>query len=181
MAILEETAKLKLSSLPYQARAGLYPMLIALCLCLAFSGLWLVVAVSLIAAGVFEHMIWGVLIALCTLAYCAYMGMVAYKLFTDSKRQFELELNQSEIVLTVIDTFHGSKSTQMVNLKDISYAEYYPFPDSSCLYIYAPYTVMELPLWPFGPRGADVADFLSGRGVSVMNVLLDDKLPNPLR
>jgi hypothetical protein len=44
--------------------------------------------------------------------------------------------------------------------------------------LHAPYVDMEVPLWPLSGQGADVVDFLNGRGVNVVNVQSDDKIPD---
>jgi hypothetical protein len=105
------------------------------------------------------------------------MGYIAYRLLVDSKRQYVLELNASEAVLTVLDNLHRQKSTQMVLLDDVKYAEYYPYPDSASVILHAPYTMMEIPLWPLGQQSQDVMDFLAGRGIAIVNAQFDDRIP----
>lgn len=178
MIQLADTTGLTLASGPYKARPGLYPMLIALGIGFAFSIVWLVVAICLIADGKAQYVMYGIMVALATAAYCTYMGYVAYRLLVDSKRQYVLELTQCEAVLTVIDKLHRKKSTQMVLLDDVRYAEYYPFADSATVILHAPYTVMEIPLWPLGLRSQDVMDFLTGRGIAIVNAQFDDELPD---
>lgn len=152
-------------------------MLVALGIGFAFSVVWLVVAVCLISGRELQYVLYGAIVALATAAYCTYMGYVAYRLLADSKRQYVLELTQCEAVLTVIDNLHKKKSTQMVLLDDVKYAEYYPYPDSSAVILHAPYTVMEVPLWPLGNQSQDVMDFLAGRGIPIVNSQFDDELP----
>ena len=177
MIQLQDTTGLTLASGPYKTRPGLYPMLVALGIGFAFSIVWLIVAGCLIADGKAPYVLYGIMVAIATAAYCTYMGYVAYRLLADSKRQYVLELTQSEAVLTVIDKLHRRKSTQMVLLDDVRYAEYYPYPDSSSVILHAPYAVMEIPLWPLGTQSQDVMDFLSGRGISIVNAQFDDELP----
>ncbi len=68
----------------------------------------------------------------------------------------------------------------MVLLDDVSYGEYYPYGDSACVILHAPYCQMEVPLWPFGERGRDVIDFLTGRGIRVVDVQSDEQIPETL-
>lgn len=125
-----------------------------------------------------EFFTWGLMIILSTLAYCAYLGIAGYKIYADSRRQYVLELTGTEAILSVIDQLRKKKSTQMVLLADVKYIEYYPYPDCASIIMHAPYTDMEVPLWPFGTQGQDVIDFLEGRGVHVVNVQSDEKIPD---
>ncbi|MBX9722253.1 MAG: hypothetical protein K2X81_12710 [Candidatus Obscuribacterales bacterium] len=177
MVQIVETSGLKIASGPYKARQGLYPMIVALFIGFCFSALWLTVSVMLILDGKTANVVWGIITGLSTLLYCFYMGFIAYKLTRDSQRHYLLEITYSEAVLTVRDKLHGKKSTQMVLLDDIKYAEYYPYPDSSSVILHAPYTVMEIPLWPLGTQAHDVMDFLSGRGIPIVNAQFDDRIP----
>jgi hypothetical protein len=174
---ITDTNGLKVASGPYKSRPGLYPMLIALVIGFGFSLLWLTVSVFLILDGHTPNVIWGSMTGLCTILYCCYMGYIAYRLLVDSKRQYVLELNASEAVLTVLDNLHRQKSTQMVLLDDVKYAEYYPYPDSASVILHAPYTMMEIPLWPLGQQSQDVMDFLAGRGIAIVNAQFDDRIP----
>lgn len=142
-----------------------------------FSVAWLGVSFFLLFSGKLEQLVLGVLIGLSTVVYSLYMGYTAYRLYADSKVEYQLELNDSEAVLYIIDPVRKRKSTQMVVLADVKYAEYYPYKDSATVFLYAPYMVMEIPLWPLGSYGTDVIDFLSGFGIPIMNVQSDDKLP----
>lgn len=177
MTVYSETTGLTLTSGPAKSRPGLIPMVVALVVGFSFSGLWLAVSAALIWEGNFDHVIWGTLTGMCTILYCCYMGFMAWKLLSEGRRDYLLELTLDEAVLTVVDNMSHKKSTQMVLLDDVRYAEYYPYPDSSSVLLHAPYTVMEIPLWPLGNCGVDVIDFLSGRGISVINVQSDDKIP----
>lgn len=178
MAVELEKIGLTLTSRPGKCRPGLIPMGIALAVGFLFSGLWLTVSACLIIEGNFDHVIWGSLTGMCTLLYCFYMGYMAWKLLSDSRRDYLLELTGSEAVLTVVDHMNRKKSTQMVLLDDVKFAEYYPYPDSASVMLHAPYTVMEIPLWPLGNGGIDVIDFLAGRGIRVVNVQSDDRIPD---
>jgi len=93
------------------------------------------------------------------------------------KREYVLELTESEVVLVIIDRYAKKKTTQMLLLDDVIYAEYYPYPDSSTIIYHTEYALMEVPLWPMGDRGQDVVDFTEGRGVRVINVQSDESIP----
>lgn len=180
MVQTRDSCGLKLASGSYKQRPGLYPMLVALLIGFAFSAVWLTVSVYLILDGHTDHVVWGVMTGLCTILYCLYMGYISYRMISDSQRQYELELTQTEAVLVVKDRLHRKKSTQMVLLDDVKYAEYYPYPDSSSVILHAPYTVVEIPLWPLGRQAQDVMDFLAGRGVPIVNAQFDDRIPEQI-
>ena len=174
---ISDTSGLKVASGPYKKRPGLYLMLVALLIGFGFSLLWLTVSFFLIMDGHTPSVVWGSMTGMCTLLYCCYMGYTAYRLLVDSQRQYILELNATEAVLTVLDKLHRQKSTQMVLFDDVKYAEYYPYPDSASVILHAPYAMMEIPLWPLGNQAQDVMDFLAGRGVAIVNVQFDDRVP----
>lgn len=170
---------LKLVSKPYKYRAGLWPMVAALSIGFVFSIAWFAVAGWMVTQSGVEFLVWGSMIILSTLAYCAYLGIAAYKMFADSRRIYSLELTDTEAVLSVIDRLSKKKCTQMVLLADVKYAEYYPYPDSASMIMHAPYADMEVPLWPLGAQAQqDALDFLEGRGVRVINVQSDEKIPD---
>jgi len=177
MVQIVDGSGLKMVSGPFKSRPGLYPMIVALAIGFGFSIAWLTVSVMLIFQGTLSAIMWGVMTALCTLAYCVYMGYMVYRIVEDSQRLYILEVNHSEAVLTVLDKLHHKKSTQMVLLDDVKYAEYYPYTDSCTVILHAPYTVMEIPLWQLGTQSQDVMDFLSGRGIPIVNAQFDDKIP----
>jgi hypothetical protein len=170
--------RLKLVSKPYKNRAGLLPMIVALAIGFSFSCIWFGVATWMIMQAGAEFITWGILIILSTLAYCVYLGIAAFKIYADSKRQYCLELTETEAILSMVDTLRKMKSTQMVLLADVKYGEYYPFADSSCIILHAPYADMEVPLWPLGPQAQDALDFLEGRGIHIVNVQSDEPIPN---
>lgn len=178
MVQIVDSSGLTIASGPFKKRQGLYPMLVALVIGFGFSLLWLTVSLFLILDGHTPMVVWGAMTGLCTIIYCCYMGYEAYRMLTDSNKQYILEITQSEVVLTILDKFHRKKSTQMVLLDDVKYAEYYPYQDSSSVILHAPYTVMEIPLWPLGRQSQDVMDFLSGRGIPVVNAQFDDRIPS---
>jgi hypothetical protein len=169
--------RLKLISKPYKHRAGLWPMMVALTIGFSFSFVWFAVAGWMILQPGAEFITWGILIILSTLAYCVYLGAAAFKIYADSKRQYCLELTETEAILSVVDKLRKKQSTQMVLLADVRYGEYYPYPDSACIILHAPYTDMEIPLWPLGVQAQDALDFLEGRGVHVVNVMSDERIP----
>jgi hypothetical protein len=178
LVVTVDSVRLQLHSKPYKNRAGLVPMVFALSIGLAFSIAWFVVATWMILQSGPEFITWGILIVLSTIVYCAYLGFAGYKIWSDSHRQYCLELNATEAVLSVLDYPKKRKSTQMVLLSDVRYGEYYPYSDSSSLILHTSYADMEVPLWPFGSQSQDVLDFLEGRGVHVINVQSDEKIPD---
>ena len=140
----------------------------------AFVLMWLCVAVW-----VFQYnQYWSVTLTASTLAFAAFLGFMTHKMVRDGYRDFVLEISDCEAVLSVVDRFEHKRSTQMVLLQDIKFAEYYPFQDSACIILHTAYADMEVPLWPLGTNGVDVVDFLAGRGVKVVNVQSDDKIPD---
>lgn len=177
MVQIVDSSGLKMVSGPFKSRPGLYPMIVALAIGFGFSAVWLTVSVMLILQGTISTIMWGVMTAMCTILYCVYMGYMVYRMVVDSQRAYILEINHSEAVLTVLDKFHRKKSTQMVLLDDVKYAEYYPYTDSSSVILHAPYAVVEIPLWQLGQQSQDVMDFLSGRGIPIVNAQFDDRMP----
>lgn len=171
------TSGVKLLSKPYKSRAGLFPMTIALGVGYFFSFLWLITAGWMITQTSTELRIWGIMTAACTVAYCGFLTLATYKLVGDGKREYTVELTDSEVVLNVIDHMRRKRGVNMVLLNDVRYAEYYPFPDSASVILHTSYASMEVPLWPFGSQAQDVIDFLEGTGVRVCNVCSDDPFP----
>lgn len=180
MVQIADSSGLTIVSGSYKNRPGLYVILVALFIGFVFSALWLILSLFLILDGHTANIVWGAMTGLCTILYCCYMGYVVYRLIADSQRRYVLELNQSEAVLTVLDKLHCKKTTKMVLLDDVKFAEYYPYQDSSSVILHAPYTVMEIPLWPLGSHSQDVLDFLAGRGIPIVNAQFDDKIPEHL-
>jgi hypothetical protein len=170
--------RLRLVSKPYKNRAGLWPMVVALTVGFGFSFVWFAVAFWMLTQPGAEFVTWGVLIILSTLFYCLYLGIASFKIYADSKRQYCLELTETEAVLSVIDKLRKRKSTQMVLLADVKYAEYYPYADSACIILHAPYADMEIPLWPLGAQSQDALDFMEGRGLHIINVQSDERIPD---
>lgn len=177
MTVYTEPIGLTLTSRPGKCRPGLIPMVVALVIGFLFSALWLAVSACLIWKGSFDQVVFGTVTGLCTLLYCCYMSYMGWKLLSEGRRDYLLELTADEAVLTVIDNINRKKATQMVLLDDVKYAEYYPYPDSSSVLLHAPYTVMEIPLWPLGTQSHDVMDFLAGRGIPIVNAQFDDRIP----
>ena len=77
------------------------------------------------------------------------MGAMTAGLVGDAYRDYQLELNETEVVLIVVDRLRRKKSTQMVLLDDIKYAEYYPYSDSASVILHSPYIARKCPcgLW----------------------------------
>ncbi len=178
MVVTGYPVHMTLMSRPYRLRSGLYPLVVALGLGGIFSCLWFSVSVWMMLQHSLDIFVWGVLIGVSTLTYASYMTFVARKLLAEAGRQYTLELTESEAILSIVDVRERKKSGQMVLLSDVRYAEYYPFPDSSCVILHAPYADMEIPLWPLGAQGQDAIDFLEGRGVKIINVQSDTRVPD---
>jgi len=174
MAAVVNSVEMRLVSGSSWRRVGLIPMLVAVGLGFVFVVMWLAVAAFVFA----YNPLWSLLLTASTTVFAVYLALVGQRLLSDGRRQYILELNDSEAVLVVLDRRKGCRSTQMVLLDDVRYAEYYPFQDSASIILHAPYTDMEIPLWPMGSHGQDVVDFLDGRGVRVVNVQGDDPIPD---
>lgn len=168
------TSKITLISRPYVRRAGLWPMVAMLGLSWVFVALW-----TCVSFWVFPYSpLYSVLIGGSTGAFSCLLYLMSRKIYFDSFRNFELEVTDTEAVLSVEDSLHHKRSQQMVLLDDVKYAEYYPFTDSASVILHAPYADMEVPLWSMENQGHDLIDFLEGRGVNVVNVQTDDKIPD---
>ena len=174
MAIPITSTKITLISRPYAKRAGLWPMVAMLALSWIFVALWVSVAVFVFPYSPF----YSVLIGASTIAFSCLLFIMSRKIYIDSFRNFALEITDTEAVLSVEDSLNHKHSQQMVLLDDVKFAEYYPFTDSASVILHAPYTDMEVPLWPMENQGHDLIDFLEGRGVNVVNVQTDDKIPD---
>lgn len=174
--LLTDCCRITLTSLPHKRRAGLFPLCTAICLGWAFVAMWLTVAI----VGLREWPAWGVLIGLSSVTFGALLTLFGLGLIRDSRREYLLELTESEVVLVVTDRKAKKKGTQMLLLDDVTYAEYYPYKDSASIIFHTNYSQMEVPLWPMGDRAQDVVDFLDGRGVRVINVQTDDCLPSAI-
>jgi len=165
--------RLKFSSSPYIKRAGLIPLITAIGAGWLFVRLW--TAVSIYAFTYNNY--WAVVLGASTLAFASFLTYMSYSLIRDAYREYIFELTDTEAVLYVNDKLRHQKSTSMILLDDVRYAEYYPYSDSSSIILHAPYYELEVPLWPLGRHGQDVVDYLSGRGIRVVNVQSDDKIP----
>lgn len=172
--LLTDRCGITLTSQPHKRRAGLFPLCTAICLGWAFVIMWLTVAV----VALWEWPAWGVLIGLSSVTFGALLTLFGVGLIRDSRREYLLELTESEVVLVVTDRKAKKRGTQMLLLADVTYAEYYPYHDSASIIFHTDYLQMEVPLWPMGDRGQDVVDFLDGRGVRVINVQSDDCMPS---
>jgi hypothetical protein len=169
-----EEVKIRLVSDGYSQRRGLAPLIIALIFCWVFVAIWFGVACFV----VFKLLAFGLALFGSVILFTLYLSFFTRTLIRDSCSNYVFELTDKEAVLTVEDRLKHKRSTQMVLLNDIKYAEYYPYADSACIIFHAPYIQMEVPLWPMGSHGQDVLDFLYGRGVRVVNVQSDDKIPD---
>ena len=171
--LLTGTHGITLTSLPHKRRVGLLPLCTAIGVGWAFVIMWLTVAVI----ALWEWPAWGILIGLSSITFGALLTLFGIGLIRDSRREYRLEITESEVVLVVTDRTAKKRGTQMLLLDDVTYAEYYPYHDSSSIIFHTAYMQMEVPLWPMGDRGQDVVDFLDGRGVRVINVQSDDLMP----
>lgn len=178
VSVRTETIGLQLVSKPFKKRRGLYPMIFYVAVAFLFSMAWFGMAVVLMMQLRADVVIWGVLIGLSTIVYCSYLAYMGWRLFQDSARDYLLELTETEAILYVVEIDTHKESTQMVLLDDVRYAEYYPFADTASIILHTSYTDMEVPLWPFGSQSRDAVDFLSGRGVPIVNVQTDDRIPD---
>lgn len=174
--LLTDRCGITLTSLPHKRRPGLFPLCTAICLGWAFVAMWFTVAIVSLA----EWPAWGVLIGLSSITFGALLTLFGFGLIRDSRREYLLELTESEVVLVVTDRKAKKKGTQMLLLADVIYAEYYPYNDSASIIFHTNYSRMEVPLWPMGERAQDVVDFLDGRGVRVINVQSDDNMPSAI-
>lgn len=150
------------------------PLCAALAMGWAFSIVWAVVAFVTMD----QNMAWSVLLLLTVATFSCLLGLMSFGLLRDSYRDYVLQLTDTEAILVVIDRWRKRRGTQMVLLDDVSYAEYYPYPDSASIIFHTPYTDMEVPLWPMRNQGRDVVDYLNGRGVKIVNVQSDDEIPD---
>jgi hypothetical protein len=155
-------------------RVGALPLMLAIGLSWGFVVAWLIAAVMASAL----YFAWGILLACTTLTFAFLISCMGLSLIRDANRDYSVELNQSEIVLTVHDRARKTKGVIMVLLDDVLYAEYYPYPDSASIILHTPYNHLEIPLWPMQGAGADVVAYLEGRGVRIVNVQSDDVIPD---
>jgi len=173
MTAVVERVGLKLVSNPYRCRTGLIPLAVAIVLGWIFVFLWVMVAFLAVS-----HNLLASIMLLCSLsAFATFLGFLTYTLVRDAYRDYIFEITDTDAILMVVDRLRHRRSTQMVLLDDIKYAEYYPYRDSASIIFHAPYIQMEVPLWPMSGRAQDVVDFLDGRGVRVVNVQSDEPMP----
>jgi hypothetical protein len=163
-----------LTSNPHKKRVGLIPLCTGIALGWAFVLVWMTVAI--IASQ--QNLIWAALVFLTSITFGFCLALMSFSLLRDSYRDYVLELTDSEVVLVVIDRLRKQRGVKMILLDDVSYAEYYPYPDSASIIFHTAYTDMEVPLWPMSNQGRDVVDYLDGRGVKVINVQSDDQIPD---
>jgi hypothetical protein len=174
MTAVVERVGLKLVSNPYTNRTGLIPLGVAIVLGWVFVLLWCMIA----AVAFTQNMLAGAMLLFSLSAFATFLSFLTYTMVRDAYRDYIFEITETDAVLLVIDRLQHKRSTQMVLLDDIKYAEYYPYRDSASIIFHAPYIEMEVPLWPMGGRAQDVVDFLDGRGVRVVNVQSDEPIPD---
>jgi len=165
---------MRIVSTPYAKRVGLIPMSIGLALGWVFIVLWLAVARYVWAS----CPPWSLLIAASSLAFAVVLGLMTFNLVGQAYRKYEFEIGEDDAVLTIEDTRTHARWTKAILLRDIKYAEYYPYSDSACIILHTPCFSMEVPLWSMQRQGKDVLDFLDGRGIKVVNVQTDDCFPD---
>jgi hypothetical protein len=168
-----QSTNMRVVSGPYVRRRGLVPLVIGVSVGWLFVSLWGVVAAVLLA----NNLNWAFVLFGSTFGFAGFLTWITYTLFCDAFKTYTFELTDAEAVLQIFDRLKHTNRTQMVLLDDIKFAEYYPYCDSSSLIFHAPYTDMEVPLWPLGLHAQDILDFLKGRGVHVINVQSDEKFP----
>jgi hypothetical protein len=140
----------------------------------AFSLIWMTLAVITMP----QNQLWSILQIVTTLGFDFFLALMSFGLLRDNYRDYVLELTDTEAILVVIDRLRKRRGTQMILLEDVSYCEYYPYPDQASIIFHTPYTDMEVPLWPMTNQGRDVVDYLDGRGLKIINVQSDDPIPD---
>lgn len=150
------------------------PLLIGLTVGWIFISIWSAVAFFLLQ----HHIFWAFAVFGSTFGFAGFLCWMSYQVFCDALKTYTFELTDAEAVLLVFDRLRRKKHVKMVLLDDVKFAEYYPYCDDSSLIFHAPYTDMEVPLWPMGLHAQDILDFLRGRGVRVINVQSDEKFPD---
>lgn len=167
------SVSMRVVSAPYFKRRGLVPLLIGLSIGWIFVCLWGAVAAFLLS----NNPAWAFVLFASTFGFASFLCWMSYQVFCDAFKTYTFELTDAEAVLQIFDRLRKTKRIQMVLLDDIKFAEYYPYCDDSSVIFHAPYTDMEVPLWPMGLHAQDILDFLKGRGVRVINVQSDEKFP----
>jgi hypothetical protein len=165
---------MRIVSSPYSARVGLVPLLVGLALAWVFIVLWLMVACYVWPSSV----VWSCMLTLSATAFALIVSLMTFNLIQEAFRQYTFEISETDCVLTVEDKLRHVSSTKILLLSDVKYAEYYPYRDSASIIIHTPYLSMEVPLWSMQRQGADVVDFLGGRGIKVVNVQSDEPIPD---
>jgi hypothetical protein len=174
MTAISNSCHITLTSNPHKKRVGLIPLCGFMALGWAFSLIWMILAVFTMS----QNQLWSILQIVTTLGFDFFLALMSFGLLRDNYRDYVLELTDTEAILVVIDRLRKRRGTQMILLDDVSYAEYYPYPDSASIIFHTPYTDMEVPLWPMTNQGRDVVDYLDGRGVKIINVQSDDPIPD---
>ena len=164
---------IRLASNPFRNRTGLIPLVVAVGIGWVFVGLW-----TFVACLTFQYSApWSILVACTAAAFGGILFLMTLGILADANREYQYELNATEAVLTTFDKRSKRKKIKMILMDDVKYAEYYPYLDSACIILHSPEFDMEVPLWPLGEHSEDILDFLKGRGISVMNVQMDDSIP----
>lgn len=174
MVAYTQPVRMKLVSGSPWARPAMIPMIVVLTIGWIFILAWF-----LAAFWVYKYNpLWTVTMVASCLLFSVVLTAMSYKLIADFHKRYELEITDDDAVMSVYDELTHRLATQMVLLDDVNYAEYYPYTDSACIILHSSYAQMEVPLWPIGRRAQDVIDFLEGRGIKVVNVQTDDKIPD---
>jgi hypothetical protein len=141
---------------------------------------WLFVCLwSALAVFVFAHnAYWALILSGSTTTFAAFLLWLTVTTVVESFTNYTFELTNSEAVLTTYNRLRKRTKIWMMLLDDITFAEYYPYRDSSCLIFHAPSGEMEVPLWPMGARSEDILDYLRGRGIKIINVQSDECFPD---
>lgn len=174
MVTTDPPIAIRLVSQPYSKRTALGPLLVGVGVCWIFVGLWAITATYALT----QNILWGLLLLGSTFGFGLLLSFMTYGMVRDAHRSFIFELSDSDAVLYVFDNLKKRQSTQMVLLNDVNYVEYYPYSDSASMILHTYYAHMEVPLWPMGERVNDVIDFLDGRGLRIVNVHMDDAIPD---
>jgi hypothetical protein len=171
MATLIEPVKMCFTFGPNCCRTG--PLVVGLAVSWLFCVVWMVVSLWTFQFNAY----WSLLIFASTVLFGVILAAMTQGVLIDAQSVFCFELSSDEAVLITIDKLRSRQSTQMVLLKDVKYAEYYPFTDSACVILHTSYAQMEIPLWTMGQKADDVIAFLEGCGINVVNVQSDDQIP----
>jgi hypothetical protein len=138
-----------------------------------FVGLWSALALFCLSHNVY----WALILCASTTAFACFLLWMTATTLVESFTNYTFEMTPSEVVLTSYNRLRKRTKILMMLLDDITFAEYYPYRDSSSLILHAAHCDMEVPLWPMGARSQDILDYLQGRGVKIINVQSDECFP----